>query len=70
MQNVEAHPQAKLRHSQKEAVVQSGKNERHPVSNFSVLQSVRKWLKNMARAFWVPIFLTKIVCNGWYACIW
>jgi hypothetical protein len=28
MQNVEAHPQAKLRHSQKEAVVQSGKNEK------------------------------------------
>jgi hypothetical protein len=34
------------------------------------LQPFRKWLKNMARAFWVPIFFTKIVYDGWYACIW
>src|SRR5271170_4724529 len=30
-----------------------------------IVQSVRKWLKNVARAFWVPIFLTRIVCDLW-----
>jgi hypothetical protein len=29
------------------------------------LQSVTKSLKNVARAFWVPVFLTKIVCDLW-----
>jgi hypothetical protein len=29
------------------------------------LQSFRKWLKNVARAFWGPILLTKIVCDLW-----
>jgi hypothetical protein len=28
------------------------------------LQSVTKWLKNVARACRAPIFLTKIVCDG------
>jgi hypothetical protein len=31
-------------------------------ANFRI-QSVAKWLKNVARAFWVLIFLIKIMCG-------
>ena len=38
-----------------------------PTMTTTAIQSVAKWLKNVARAFWVLFFLTKIV---WFECIW
>jgi len=35
------------------------------VLGLCLIQSVAKWLKNVARACRAPIFLTKIVCNLW-----